>query len=62
MVISELYQCECTDPFLQVRTELSTILPRLRTEPFARILTFVFIFYVLVSLLSVLLIVFSIWL
>lgn len=53
---------QCTDPFLQVRTELSTILPRLRTEPFARILASVFIFYVLVSLFSVLLIVFSIWL
>ena len=53
---------QCSDPLSQVRTELSSLLPLLNTSPFIRSLACVFSFYALVTLLSVLLIVFSIWL
>merc|ERR1712107_684273 len=45
----------------KVRRFLSTVLPIVRTSPFFGLLFAVFVFYISVTVLSVLLIVFSIW-
>jgi len=62
MIVTPDYQCSDPAEILQIGKQISSILPLLKGSIFLSILFFVFVFYAITTLISVLLIVFSIWL
>ena len=62
MIVTPDYQCSDPAEILQFGKQISSILPLLKGSIFLSILFFVFVFYAVTTLISVLLIVFSIWL